>query len=225
MKKEQPHWRDIRRTTFIVALLTTALTGCGGGSSGGTTSILPTGVGVECNSSNDCDNGLICQQCSEQCTGTVRRCAGSSSLINQIPLDDGTYPGGCEDMGGAWFLSEDIRGGCDTEDESGPFFISTNGSGQGEVTIQQSGCSIFYTIPLEGGTVRRRGGIAGNRIRLSGPFLLPAAGLSLSVNEAFAEGTVTEATLNATGDGIAEGQLKGFPIECSATSTAFGSRR
>jgi hypothetical protein len=207
----------------LAMMIFVALAGCGGGGGGGgggNNDDLPIGVGEACQTDGGCDAGLVCQSCVEECTGTVRRCAGFAGSSELISLDDGVYPGGCEDMAGSWLITETLDGGCDLDGD----FLSLDASGTGEVDIRQNGCSVSYKVTSEFGNFSRSGAIVGSRARLTGPFLISRTGLKLSTNEAFVEGVVSDDDLALRGFGVAEGTLEGAPITCDATSTADGFR-
>ncbi len=220
----QPNFNPLRIAAVCFALAVT-LAACGGGGGGNEGATTIAGVGQECSSDTACDAGLLCQECAAACTGAVQRCAGFASTAQFVSLDDGLYPASCEDISGAWSLTEVVDGECVGEDQDGPFSIPINATSSAVININQNGCAVSFTVTGEGFSFERRGVVVGSRARFTGPFLLAQGSLALSRNEVFIEGTVDNGQLSASGEGFAAGTVEGFPITCEATSFATGFRQ
>jgi hypothetical protein len=97
-------------------------------------------------------------------------------------------------------------------------------SAAGSLTFVQNGCEVQYTVPEINGS--RGGVIVGNRMRLSGPFLLPVPDADVRFNENLVtiEGTVTANRMSLMGTGRSSGSVDGIGFRCDGMSTAEGSR-
>jgi len=199
------------------------LSACGGGGGHGgnqTTSSGLTGVCDSCATDSDCEDGLVCQPCSQDCSGSALRCTGSAGgAADVLSCQDGLYPAGCANIAGTWALSEDADISCTMDGDTEPL----DASGSAVVTFVQQGCQVSYRVP--GLDVERRGIVVGNRLRLSGPFLVATeSGVSIRDNVVTVEGTVQGRQMQLTGSAHGSGSSHGHPFTCDGSSTANAYR-
>lgn len=122
----------------------------------------------------------------------------------------------CANIAGIWNASETVTltcclgGDCETQ----PL------SGTDTITIQQNGCNISYDIDLGVyGTFTRTGTIDGNKIHLSGLFVILQPWCTATQNTIDINGTVNGDQIDLQGSGIANGSCDGSSFSCTGDST------
>jgi len=215
----------MKSTSVILgSVLCTVLlvTGCGGGGDDDAPSNVPSGACAPCGATMACEDGLVCQACQGECSGTERRCSGhSSSTAEALSCDGTSYPGGCINVAGRWTVTESVEGECTIDGES----EDIDQEGTASVQFTQTGCDVSYSISNEGVTVSRSGKVVGNRMRLTGPFLVARDGsVSIGKNQSVVDGAVTGNRLDLRGLAEADGKAQGKRFTCTGTSRATGTR-
>lgn len=130
-------------------------------------------------------------------------------------------PPPCTNIAGYWNASETVNFTCCLAGEC----ESDSISGTNTVLIHQNGCNISYNLDMGVyGTVTRTGSIDGNKIHLSGIFVLLSPSCTPTQNRVDINGTVNGDQINLTGSGIAEGTCDGDSASCTGSSTATFTR-
>ena len=221
---------DMKKMSFLASVamagMVLLLGGCGGdgddGNGEGGTELWPSGTCDICQTVADCEDGLVCQSCEGDCEETTKRCCGlSTASSGTLTCSNTSFPAGCVNIAGSWTISESIQGECTIDGESDDL----NQEGTAVVNFVQNGCDVQYTIESEGVSLKRSGKIVGNRMRLTGPFLVAIVpGVSFGRNLSIVDGTVDGDRMDLTGTAEGDGNIQGQGFTCSGTSTATGTR-
>jgi hypothetical protein len=138
-----------------------------------------------------------------------------------LTCGNASFPAGCVDVAGSWTITESIQGECTFGGER----EDLSQDGTAVVTLVQNGCDVQYTIEADGVSINRSGKIVGNRMRLTGPFLVATVpGVSFGKNLSIVDGTVDGNSMDLTGSAEGNGSIEGQSFSCSGTSTATGTR-
>jgi hypothetical protein len=125
----------------------------------------------------------------------------------------------CEDVSGAWNVSESVTITC-----SGSFGSGTDTeSGSGSITMSQSGCRISFTSPMD---TARSGTIDGSDLQLSGVAAIVNPAVIVTRNRIDFTGTLSGdgSTIHLSGTGSVQGTYQGSPGSCSVSSTEVLTR-
>ena len=132
----------------------------------------------------------------------------------------GESSGGCADVAGTWTGTESAIVSCVAEDE----VITDTLSSEGTAVFEQDGCLVSYTVP--GFDVTRSGVIDGDRLYLSGPFIVIAdGGVQLTQNTMVLAGTLSGDQLSLSGVGWAQGTVDGTSASCTGDSNVQFTRQ
>ena len=123
----------------------------------------------------------------------------------------------CVNVAGTWNGSETVTVTCTVAGET----ATDTFYGAGTIVIQQNGCSISYDL----GGVTRTGTVQGSNVEISGPFIIPAPGVTVTQNLFTGTGTTDGSTMTLNGSGVASGTVSGLgPFTCTGTSYAVFTR-
>ena len=127
----------------------------------------------------------------------------------------------CTNIAGNWHASETVTitcclgGDCETDTFSGTDITN----------IQQNECNISYDIDVSGfGSYTRTGTINGNKIQLSGLFVILQPWCNARQNNVDINGTVNGDRINLKGSGIVTGTCDGDSFSCTRDSSATLTR-
>lgn len=120
----------------------------------------------------------------------------------------------CINIEGSFFTVESVTYTITTQGQSD----TQSKIGKGTVFFDQTKCQVTYGVP--GINVTRTGDINGNKLILTGPFVLPDEQLTLSENTFKAEVTIIDGNhFEYTGTGKAKGKVSGISFTITGTSS------
>lgn len=143
--------------------------------------------------------------------------AGFEPYRTVTPVDLGSQPTGgeCLDLGGTWRVTENVQLTCRLGNES----ESLNESATATGFMEQDGCNIRIIEPITG--TPRTGTIDGNRVTLSGQFIIPTPEVSVSENVITFEQVVLDVNdFTMIGTGLYIGTLDGSQFRCDGETTS-----
>lgn len=143
--------------------------------------------------------------------------SGFEPFRKVTPVDLGSQPNGgeCLDLGGSWRVTETVRLTCRLGGESET--LEEGGTSTG--FMEQEGCDIRIVEPTTG--IPRTGSIDGNRVTLSGQFIVPTPEVSVSENSITFEQVVLDVSdFTLIGTGLYTGTLNGSQFRCDGETTS-----
>ncbi len=137
---------------------------------------------------------------------------GGSASVSLFGIGDNN---GCVDVSGNWRASETVTVTCVANGEN----ETAMESGIGTVFIDQNGCDISYTPPMT--NTPRTGTLDGNKIELSGSFVIPLiSDVTFNNNIVLVKGLVEGNQIILNGTGNADGRGGGISFSCNGNSSA-----
>lgn len=141
------------------------------------------------------------------------------TVTSVVDIDTPTNRPNCVNLAGSWQVTDTVSLTCRLGGES----ESLEESGSGRAVIEQNGCEIRIESPIA--DLPRIGSIDGNRVKLSGQFIVPTPQARVTENTLSFDQTIIDRNdFTLIGVGSVKGSLGGSSFTCEGDTTSRFTR-